>query len=72
MREMNTLFDSHELSATINMEVDSEEEDMTGDDRRMVDVEYDENRPHAGTGGSSKMRARPTQNFSTSQNGRIV
>lgn len=53
---MSTLIDSHELNLIMNMEVESDE-----DDERMVDVEYDEVRPHAGTGGSSKMKARPGQ-----------
>lgn len=39
------------------MEVDSEEDDDV--DPRMIDVEYDEHRPHAGTGGSSKLKSRP-------------
>ena len=39
------------------MEVESEEEEEV--DRMGVDVEYDEHRPHAGTGGSSKMKSRP-------------
>lgn len=56
IREMSTLLDSHELQGVLNMEVESEEEEEAD---RMVDVEYDEHRPHAGTGGSSKMRSRP-------------
>ena len=56
IREMSTLLDSHELQGILNMEVESEEEEEAD---RMVDVEYDEQRPHAGTGGSSKMRSRP-------------
>lgn len=55
---MNGFLDSHELSATLNMEVESEEDE---EHDRMVDVEYDEHRPHAGTGGSSKMKSRPNQ-----------
>ena len=58
IREMSTLLDSHELQGILNMEVESEEEEEVD---RMVDVEYDEQRPHAGTGGSSKMRSRPGQ-----------
>jgi hypothetical protein len=54
IQSMSTLIDSHELNLIMNMEVESDEED-----ERMVDVEYDEVRPHAGTGGSSKMKARP-------------
>jgi hypothetical protein len=38
------------------MEVESEEEEEPD---RMIDIEYDEHRPHAGTGGSSKMKSRP-------------
>lgn len=54
IREMSTFLDTHELQGVINMEVESEEEED-----RMVDIEYDEQRPHAGTGGSSKMKSRP-------------
>lgn len=60
IKEMNTLMDSHELSNVLNMEVESEEEE---ENDRMVDVEYDDTqRPHAGTGGSSKMKSRPNHN----------
>lgn len=58
IREMSTFLDSHEIQGVLNMEVESEEDDEVD---RMVDVEYDEHRPHAGTGGSSKMRSRPNQ-----------
>jgi hypothetical protein len=55
---MNSLMDSHELSNVLNMEVESGEEE--DDIERIVDVEFeDTQRPHAGTGGSSKMRSRP-------------
>ena len=53
---MSTLLDSHEIQGIINMEVESEEEEEPD---RMIDIEYDEQRPHAGTGGSSKMKSRP-------------
>jgi hypothetical protein len=36
--------------------MDSEEEE---DIERIIEVEHDEMRPHAGTGGSSKMKSRP-------------
>jgi hypothetical protein len=55
---MNSFLDQNEFSATLNMEVESDEE---VENDRMVDVEYDESRPHAGTGGSSKMKSRPNQ-----------
>ena len=58
IREMNSFLDSHDLTANLNLEVESEEEE---EHDRMIDVEYDENRPHAGTGGSSKMKSRPNQ-----------
>jgi hypothetical protein len=35
----------------------SEEDDILMDHERQI--EYDEVRPHAGTGGSSKLRSRP-------------
>ena len=61
--EMSTLLDTHELQSILNMEVDnSDEEEEIG---RMLDVEYDEQRPHAGTGGSSKMKSRPNPQGST-------
>jgi len=53
---MSTLLDTHDLNSILNMEVESDEEEEIG---RMLDVEYDETRPHAGTGGSSKLRSRP-------------
>jgi len=53
---MNSLLDTHELQNILNKEVESEEDEEID---RMLDVEYDEQRPHAGTGGSSKMRSRP-------------
>lgn len=52
---MSTLLDTHELNSILNMEVESDEEDLG----RMLDVEYDMSRPHAGTGGSSKLKSRP-------------
>ena len=58
IRDMNSFLDTHELSATLNMEVESEDDEEVD---RMIDVEYDEQRPHAGTGGSSKMKSRPNQ-----------
>ena len=68
IRDMGSLLDQHELHngktcfvlnfLVFNMEVESDEEE---DLHRVVDVEYDENRPHAGTGGSSKMKSRPGQ-----------
>eukprot|EP00347_Sterkiella_histriomuscorum_P017905 403347531 len=58
IREMSSFLDTHEIQGIINMEVESEEEEEVD---RMVDLEYDEVRPHAGTGGSSKMKSRPNQ-----------
>lgn len=58
IRDMNSFLDSHELSSALNMEVESEDEEEPD---RMIDVEYDEHRAHAGTGGSSKMKSRPNQ-----------
>ena len=73
---MNGVLDTNDIQSVLNMEVDSEEEETVGrainqqraivggghdDDDRMVDVEYDDKRPHAGTGGSSIMRSRPGQ-----------
>lgn len=58
INDMNSLLDTHELQNILNMEVESEEDEEID---RMLDVEYDEQRPHAGTGGSSKMRSRPNQ-----------
>jgi len=61
MREMNNLIDCHELSAVANMEVDSDEEQ----NNRRLGTQHPpgvfdaQERKHAGTGGSSKMRARP-------------
>lgn len=53
---MSNFLDTHEIQGVLNMEVESEEEEEVD---RMIDVEYDEQRPHAGTGGSSKMKSRP-------------
>ena len=52
IRDMSNLLDSHELTSILHMDPDSEEdEEHVG--------EYEELRPHAGTGGSSQMRSRP-------------
>ena len=59
---MSTLLDSAELNAALNMDMcDSEDEQAN----IQAEAEYDEpfedaeTRPHAGTGGSSKLRSRP-------------
>lgn len=69
--EMSTLLDSAELSAALNMELcDSEDEQAN----EPADVDYDEPfedaevRPHAGTGGSSKLRSRPELRSNRVQN----
>lgn len=67
INDMNSLLDSHELQNILNMEVESEEDEEID---RMLDVEYDEQRPHAGTGGSSKMRSRPNQSQNQASAGR--
>ena len=46
MRDMSTLLDSHELQSIIHMDPETED-----DDEHIID--YEELRPHAGTGGSS-------------------
>lgn len=51
---MSTLLDSHEISSLQYMDFESDEEE---EHERLAD--YDEQRIHAGTGGSSKMRSRP-------------
>jgi len=62
--EMNTLLDSNELQSILNMEVDSDEEEeelrVRGPDP-VIDIENEE-KPHSGTGGSSKMKSRPNLN----------
>lgn len=57
--EMSSLLDTNELQSILNMEVESDEEEVGIN--RMIEVEHDEHRPHAGTGGSSKMKSRPNQ-----------
>ena len=63
---MSTLLSSAELSSAMNLELcDSDDDD---DEMLMGEMEYEEDpyeeemevvRPHASTGGSSKLRARP-------------
>ena len=74
--EMSTMLSSAELESALNMEhLDSDsDEDYEGryDDgaRHLeeIDFEADEGRPHAGTGGSSKLRSRPqNSNIATLQ-----
>jgi hypothetical protein len=69
MREMNNLIDCHELSSVSNMEVDQDSDDENNGNlvnRHPMsqapgsDLETANDRKHAGTGGSSKMKARPT------------
>ena len=59
MREMNNLLDCHELSSVANMEVDQDSEEEENN-RLVANRNYAQERKHAGTGGSSKMRARPS------------
>lgn len=75
--EMSTMLSSAELDSALNMEhidTESEDDDYQGryDDeaRQMEEIEFeaDEGRPHAGTGGSSKLRSRPqNSNFTSLQ-----
>lgn len=46
MRDMSSLLDSHELQSIIQMDPETED-----DEEHIID--YEELRPHAGTGGSS-------------------
>lgn len=66
--DMNSLLDSNELQSILNMEVDSDDDggnliiDRGGPitlDNGLPGLEHDESRPHAGTGGSSKLKSRP-------------
>ncbi len=66
--DMNSLLDSNELQSILNMEVDSDDDggnliiDRGGPislDNALPSLEHDESRPHAGTGGSSKLKSRP-------------
>lgn len=60
---MSTMLSSAELESALAMEhIDTEsEEDYELDERHLEEAEFeaDEVRPHAGTGGSSKLRSRP-------------
>ena len=66
---MSTMLSSAELESALAMEhidTDSEDEEedygeREDDERHVEEIEYeaDEGRPHAGTGGSSKLRSRP-------------
>ena len=68
--EMSTMLNSAELESAIALDyanTDSEEEeDYENANREQhldeIDFEVDEVRPHAGTGGSSKLRSRPQYN----------
>ena len=61
--EMSTMLSSAELESALAMEhIDTEsDEDYEQDERQLEEMEFeaDEGRPHAGTGGSSKLRSRP-------------
>ena len=65
--EMSTMLSSAELESALAMEhidTDSDEEDYEErdeDEHQLEELEFeaDEGRPHAGTGGSSKLRSRP-------------
>lgn len=52
IKDMSSLLDSHELQSIIHMDPETED-----DEEHIID--YEELRPHAGTGGSSQMRSRP-------------
>jgi len=63
---MSTMLSSAELESALAMEhidsdSDDEYEEREEDERHLDEVEFeaDEGRPHAGTGGSSKLRSRP-------------
>lgn len=61
---MSTLLSSAELSSVLNLEMcDSDEDDAVMGDLEYEEDPYEEDldvvRPHASTGGSSKLRARP-------------
>ena len=73
---MSTMLSSAELESALNMEhidtdSDGDYEGRYEDEARNMDeieFEVDEGRPHAGTGGSSKLRSRPqNSNFATLQ-----
>jgi len=73
---MSTMLSSAELESALNMEhIDTESEDeyearYEDETRHLDEIEFDadEGRPHAGTGGSSKLRSRPQNtNFTTLQ-----
>ena len=62
--EMSTMLSSAELESALAMDnADTESEEDYGQDEPMLEeMEFDdadEVRPHAGTGGSSKLRSRP-------------
>jgi hypothetical protein len=54
IKDMSSLLDQHELTSIMHMDEGSEEEERGH-------IEFEEIRPHAGTGGSSKLRSRPGQ-----------
>ena len=60
---MSTMLSSAELESALHMEnADTESEEDYEQDEPMLeeyDDDRDEVRPHAGTGGSSKLRSRP-------------
>ncbi len=59
MREMSTLLDSHMIPNITQGRHHGYGDSDLDDEEMNLEVDYDENRPHAGTGGSSKMRSRP-------------
>ena len=73
--EMSTMLSSAELESALAMEqVDTDSDDdyeaRDEEGRHLDEIEFeaDEGRPHAGTGGSSKLRSRPqNSNFATLQ-----
>ena len=68
--EMSTMLNSAELEGATaldygNSDSDEEEYENNGGQEQHqeeIDFEVDEVRPHAGTGGSSKLRSRPQYN----------
>ena len=56
------MLSSAELESALAMEhIDSQDSDDQYEERPLEEMEFeaDEGRPHAGTGGSSKLRSRP-------------
>ena len=65
---MNTMLSSAEFESSLALEhVESEsDDDYEHDEPQLEELEFEEAeeiRPHAGTGGSSKLRSRPQNNL---------